>query len=116
MLISILIIFFLVLILYQIFLAIFGKSVEGMENGDTYADYDMNNSSNALILAQQNAGNISYLKERIDELMDLNGTVMDICGNIVQINEQMQGLVQQQADAAIQLAGDTPVVVDGATE
>ena len=48
--------------------------------------------------------------------MDLNGTVMDICGNIVQINQQMQGLVQQQADAAVQLAGDTPVAVDGVAE
>ena len=116
MLISILIIFFLVLILYQIFLAIFGKSIEGMESANTYANYDTNNSSNALILSQQNAGNISYLKERIDELMDLNGTVMDICGNIVQINQQIQGLVQQQADAAVQLAGDTPVAVDGVAE
>ena len=116
MLISILIIFFLVLILYQIFLAIFGKSIEGMESANTYANYDTNNSSNALILSQQNAGNISYLKERIDELMDLNGTVMDICGNIVQINQQIQGLVQQQADAAVQLAGDTPVDMEGVTE
>jgi hypothetical protein len=109
--INILILFFLLLIIYQIFLALFGNVIEGME-GD-YKEYDTNDPNNALILSQQNAGNIAYLKQRIDELMDLKTTVVDICGNVVQLNQQVQALVQQQADAAQQLSGDEPVTVSG---
>jgi len=112
MFIKILILFFLLLIIYQIFLALFGNSIEGMSSG-TYQEYDTNNPNNAMILSQQNAGNIAYLKQRLDELMDLKGTVTDVCGNVIQLNQQVQGLVQQQADAAVQLAGDQPVDVSG---
>ena len=59
-LVNLLIIFFIVLIIYQIFLAYFNNSItEGYENKDEYKPYDTNNPDNALILAQQNAGNIS---------------------------------------------------------
>ena len=58
MLVNVLIVFFLLLILYQIFLAYF-NCVEGLDN---YQNYDLNNPNNALILAQQNAGNIEFLK------------------------------------------------------
>jgi len=110
MLTKILIIFFLFLILYQIFLAIFGNLIEGLENeGSTYKEYDTNDPNNAMILAQQNAGNISVLKQRIDELMDLKGTVTDVCGNVVQLNQQVQGLVQQQADQANTISKDMPL-------
>jgi len=103
MLINLLILFFFLLIFYQIFLYIFGNVIEGMENQNDP------NSSNAMILSQQNAGDIAYLKERLDELMDLKGTVVDVCGNVIQLNQQVQDLVQQQADAATELAGDTPL-------
>lgn len=110
MLTKILIIFFLFLILYQIFLAIFGNLIEGLENEDSsYKEYDTNDPNNAMILAQQNAGNISVLKQRIDELMDLKGTVTDVCGNVVQLNQQVQGLVQQQADQANTISKDMPL-------
>jgi hypothetical protein len=114
MLIRALILFFLLLIVYQVFLAVFGNVIEGLENGETgYKDYDTNNPNNAMILAQQNAGNISYLKERLDDLMNLKGTVVDVCGNVMLLNQQVQGLVQQQAQAATQLAGDKPLTVSG---
>ena len=98
------------------FLAIFGNVVEGMDSGSSasYTDYNTTNPNDAMILAQQNAGNIAYLKQRMDELMDLKGTVLDVCGNVVQLNEQVQGLVQQQANTATQLVGDKPVEVSGA--
>jgi len=115
MLTSILIIFFLFLILYQIITALFGNFKEGMEGEDTsvYKEYNTNDPNNALILSQQNAGNIAYLKQRVDELMDLKGTVTDISNNVVLLNQQVQALVQQQADAAVELAGDQPVDVTG---
>ena len=58
------------LIFYQIFLAYFGNSImEGYENKDEYKPYDTNNPDNALILAQQNAGNIIVLKGQMDEIL-----------------------------------------------
>ena len=65
MLIKILIGFFIFLIGYQLFLALFKKSdlIEGLENTD-YKNYD----DDPLILAKKNAGNIEVLKERIDKI------------------------------------------------
>jgi hypothetical protein len=97
MLIQILTLLFFLLILYQIFLAIFGNLREGVENPE-YKEYDKNSPCSANILAEQNAGNIAYLKQRLDELMNLKETVMDVCGNIVVINEQLNGLANAQSD------------------
>ena len=36
---------------------------------DQFNPENMNNPDNALILAQQNAGNIDYLKQRIDTIV-----------------------------------------------
>jgi len=117
MLVRILILFFLLLIIYQIILAISGNLREGLENTNTnnssYKEYDTKGPSGANILAEQNAGNIAYLKQRLDELMDLKGTVMDVCGNIVQLQQQVNGLVQQQSNAMTQIAGDKPVSISG---
>ena len=47
---------------------------EGIENSTTvnpskeYKEYDLNNPNNVLILTQQNAGNIEYLRGRVDKL------------------------------------------------
>ena len=121
MLVRILILFFLLLIIYQIFLAIFGSLREGLENtnintntnNSSYKEYDTKSPCGANILAEQNAGNIAYLKQRLDELMDLKGTVMDVCGNIVQLQQQVNGLVQQQSNAMTQIVGDKPVSISG---
>ena len=58
-LVNVLIVFFIILIVYQIILAT--KIVEGLKNNNNkkYKPYP----PNALILAQQNAGNIEYLKK-----------------------------------------------------
>jgi hypothetical protein len=75
MLIKILIIFFTFLIGYQLFLEILtfinqDNLVEGLENKSTneYKPYNPNDPNNTLILAQQNAGNIEFIKGRIDDL------------------------------------------------
>ena len=72
---------------------------EGLENAE-YKDYDTKGPGGENILAEQNAGNIAYLKQRMDELMDLKATVMDVCGNIVQLQQQMDALVKNQTSAA----------------
>lgn len=111
--INILILFFIVLILYQILLA--NNIIEGLEN--QYQAYNTNNPNNALILAQQNAGNISYLKQQLDSIQNLDQEVQDISGNVVALQSQVAGLVQQQQQYATQLSGGTgnPPQITGAT-
>jgi hypothetical protein len=122
MLIKLLIVFFTCLIGYQLFLALFNSAsmtqvidfmggkgsgnrwfpdlIEGLENSSTeYKDYntdDPNNPNSSLILSQQNAGNIEVLKDSMQT--------------------QIDALVQQQADYATDLAGDTPAEVTGLEE
>jgi hypothetical protein len=109
---NILIIFFIFLILYQILLA--NNIIEGLQNH--YEPYDTNNPNNALILAQQNAGNISYLKERLDTVMGLDKEVQDISGNVVTLQSQVSGMLLQQQKYATQMTGGsgTPPQITGA--
>jgi len=106
-----LILFFILLLIYQIYNAHFRKSwiIEGLENETTasttasgsdsgYQAYDISN--NTLILAQQNAGNIQNLKQQIDQLLDMQKEVDDMSANVITMSQQIQGLAQQQATAA----------------
>lgn len=112
MLVNILILFFIILLFFQIYIHLFGeKLIEGLDN--EYKSYDMNDPNNAMILAQQNAGNIEYLKQQIAGLEDMQKEVNDISLNLISVNEQIQGLIQQQQQAATQLVGSTPLTVTG---
>jgi hypothetical protein len=112
-LINSLVIFFGLLLLYQIFLAyVRNNIVEGLTN--QFQPYDTNNPSNALILAQQNAGNISYLKEQIDSLLGLNKQVKDISGNVVQLQNQLNEMVAAQQQYATQMTGGQAPNITGA--
>jgi len=110
---------FMLLISYQLFLAYYkGKAslIEGMDTASTeFAPYDTNNPANALILAQQNAGNINYLKGRLDEMGSMKTTVDSLSQQVDQLNQQVAGLVQQQSDLGQQLAGTTPPTITGTT-
>lgn len=98
--INLLIIFFTLLLLTQIFLAYNSDNIfEGLETM-TYQEYDKNNPNNIMILTQQNSGNIEYLKQQIDSLLGLQKQVSDISGNLVSLEEQVQGIVQTQQDYA----------------
>ena len=125
-LIYLLIILFTILIIYQLFLAFFSsksfsKIIEGLDNQDLtsqdeeseYKPYNLNDPNNALILAQQNAGNIDVLKGRIDTLDGLKEKVDNSIQNINSMQTQIDSLVQQQADFAQQIAGSTPPTVTG---
>lgn len=111
MLLTILIIFFISIILYKILFYI-GTSfhlIEGLEN--SYEEYEKNKT---MILAQQNAGNIEYLKSRVDDLSNIKGDVVTIKRDMQKMQIQVDGLVQQQADIATELTGGgEPVLVDG---
>jgi hypothetical protein len=110
-LVNILIVFFIVLILYQIFLA--SKIIEGMDNSN-YTPYDTNNPNNVLILAQQNAGNIEYLRQRIDLVQGINQQVQDLSANVLILQTQVNGLVQAQKDYANQMTGGIEPEITGA--
>lgn len=120
MLIKILIIFFIFLIGYQLFLALMKTNnlVEGLENESPteykpYNTNDPNNPNSALILAQQNAGNIEVIKGRMDGLDGQKGRLDTIQQNIDSMQTQIDALVQQQADYANDLAGSEPLTITG---
>lgn len=106
--------FFIILICFQIILA--NHIVEGLENSNSYQSYDTNNPANALILAQQNAGNIEYLKGRIQDFEGIDKQVQDLSGNVVTLQEQVTGLVSAQQQYATQMTGGTAPDISGATE
>lgn len=114
MLLTLLIIFFTSIILYK-FILFIGKSlnvIEGMEN-----EYQECNSNDPMILAQQNAGNIEYLKSRMTNVESIKGDVDTMKQDMKTMQIQIDGLVQQQADMASELTGGgEPVEVDGLDE
>jgi len=110
--INLLIIFFTLLLLTQIFLAYNEKKYlfEGLETM-TYKEYDTNNPNNIMILTQQNSGNIEYLKQQLDSILSLQKEVTDISGNLVTLQEQVQNIVKSQQDYATkQLPSQTPKI------
>lgn len=118
-----LILMFTLLVCYQIFDYFYYSSsiIEGLENESqpqtkTYQPYNLNDPNNALILAQQNAGNIEVLKGRIDSLDYIKGRVDTIQQSINSMQVQIDGLVQQQADYAQELAGSEPPTITGTDE
>jgi hypothetical protein len=110
-LINTLIIFFIILIGYQIILG--NYILEGLENNQSYQQYDTNNPSNALILAQQNAGNIEYIKQRMDTVQGMSQQFQDLSGNVASLQEQVNGLVSAQQQYASQISGGTAPTVTG---
>jgi len=121
-LIYILIILFIILVTYQVILAFSTTNtlIEGLENESTtnsstqeYKPYNVNDPNNALILSQQNAGNIEVLRGRIDKFDGVKEQVDTMQQNIDSMQVQIDGLVQQQADYAQEIAGSTPPDVTG---
>ena len=107
-----LIILFVVIISCQLFLA-HVEVTEGLEN---YKEYDTNDPNNAMILAQQNAGNIAVLKENLDGLSGLKQIVTDMSGNITNLQTQVDGLVQAQQDYISQSGVTEPPTITGAED
>jgi hypothetical protein len=114
-LINILILFFTILLIYQIFLAYFGNNIkEGLtnSNGKKYKPY---NKNNALILAEQNAGNIMVLKRQMDDLSGLKQEFQDLSSNYSGLQSQVTSLVNAQNDYTTQMTGGSEVEVTGTT-
>ena len=115
MLVNILIIFFIFLIIYQIFSVKMDYTLEGMTSEQStnqqYQPYDTNNPNNVMILAQQNAGNIQVLKQQLDSVLGLNRQFQELSGNLSSLAEQVYNMVQtQQQLAQSSLPSSTPVI------
>jgi hypothetical protein len=112
MLIKFLIIFFIILIIYQLILA--NLIIEGLENkesnNDNYKSYD---SNDPLILGQQNAGNIEYLKKRMDDIQGLYQTVQDLSNNYQNLQTQVDDLVLAQKEYTTNMIGEEPPEING---
>lgn len=118
MLVNILITLFIIIIFYQIFLQHISSKIEGMENqqnqqNQQYQPYDMNNPNNALILGQQNAGNIQVLKQQVDSVLGLNKEVQDLSGNVATLTTQVTNLIEAQQQYAQNNLPSSPPEVTG---
>lgn len=120
MLVNILIIFFIILIFYQVFLSkisvlsyrMSNGIIEGMDTStSTSQQYQPYDTNNAMILAQQNAGNIEVLKQQLDKISGLNQEVQDISGNLAALTTQVSNLmVAQQQYVQTNLPSSPPQI------
>ena len=95
-----LILFFIFIVSYNF---IFHKTIEGMDDG--YVEYDTNNPNNALILSQQNAGNIAYLKQRVDKVDQIDKQVNDLSKRTTVLEKQMVDIAVANKEMAQSLPG-----------
>ena len=109
---------------FFVYSLVFSNPVEGMENNnETKNDGTKNNEKtvsyenykqNAYMLGQQNAGNIEYLKQRINALQELDNKVTDLSGNVTTLQNQMEQIsAAQQQYLNDSLNNGTPVAVSG---
>ena len=72
----------------------------------TYQDYDKN--KDPMILGEQNAGNIEFLKKQIEDIPALKTTLDSLLKRMDQLEEQMNNLTIQQNKAFQDLSGGSP--------
>jgi hypothetical protein len=111
-LISLLILIFITLLIYQIILAN-NSIIEGLTPSSTYQPYDTNNPQNAMILAQQNAGNIQALKDQIGDISGVKNQVSQNTKNITTLQTQLAQMSSAQKNYANNLTGGSPPTVTG---
>jgi hypothetical protein len=121
-LIRIIILFFILLFAFQLY-SRYNPTQEGLEmqpasnnsapaattsSSLTYQPYNSNDPNSALILSQQNAGNIEYLKGRVTDLEKSNTKIDAISQNMGSMQTQIDSLVQQQVEFAKELSTPAP--------
>ena len=126
--INILILFFIVLIILQIFLATY-KNTEGLSNmNDSIQQGIQQSQSQAQQQGQQNqptatpqplpaqssCGFAQLTQQQVDSLMALNQEVQDISGNVATLQTQVQGMIGAQQQYAQNMTPSTPPKITGA--
>ena len=80
----------------------------------TYEDYNWQKMpSDSMQLAQQNARNISYLKEQLDTTTLFQQEIEDLSGNMATLTQQMQDLVNAQKSYAEDNLPQDPPEISG---
>ena len=101
-----LILFFIFLIIYQI---IERNIIEGIDETTTpvisptptYKEY----AADPLILGEQNAGNISYLKSQTDDIPTFKKNITDLTTRVDNLEQQLAALGDQQNKAVQDMIG-----------
>jgi len=105
-----LILFFILLIVYQIFLAFSNRThiiaLEGLTTSSYESYDDVKDISNNSPLTLQNINNIKYLYSEF----------IDMSGNMAKMQQQINGLVSQQNEYTNQMTGGTTPTITGATD
>jgi TolA-binding protein len=104
MLVNILIIIFSILLISQTLDYFNSMMREGLENSKgSYQNYP----DDPLILGRVNAGNIEVLKEEIVQIPDMKNRINKLEEDVKVLNDQIQGLNQQNVDAVNSFSGST---------
>ena len=105
----ILIVLFAMLILYQLTERYFSTTIIEGNTGNS------DSSSQAMILAQKNAGNIASLKDQFNDsgANNLKSVLQDMSGNIADLQTQINEISQANQDTASNIAGNKPHTISG---
>ena len=68
-----------------------------------------------MILSQQNAANIQFLQQQMNDVLSLKGEFNNITNTINQMQQQMQAMMQQQSATFNQVSGGNKVVTISGT-
>jgi hypothetical protein len=91
-------------------ISIFRVNVEGLTNNDgsqtnTFQSYP---KDDVFILAQKNAANIEFLKQKYDSITNLENQIIDLSRNVALNTANITEIAKQMANASQQLVGRTP--------
>ena len=109
-LINLLIMFFILLITLQIFLAYFNNNIiEGLTSNASNASDPSGN--NIVSQVEENSQDIATLQEQFNSL---NTEVQDISGNVATLQTQVNQIITTQQQYATQMAPSSPPQISGA--
>jgi hypothetical protein len=106
-------ILFIILILYQAFLAN-NSFVEGLEN--QYTDYDTKSESNVMILAQKNAANIMAIRDQLTDVIGVKKQVGDLQTKVDTMQTQLNDIGAAQQQQVAEIIPDEDIEISGTEE
>ena len=109
MLIEILILFFIVLLFYQTYLFYIDNYSSSLKDNNIiegYTDYEQT----SYMLSQKNAVNIQDLKERIDNISNINNNYDELNNRLTIVEEKIDNLVNNNINNTVGTNFDTSTV------
>ena len=108
-------ILFIMLILYQAFLAngSFVEGLENIENENKYTDYDTKSEGNVMILAQKNAANIMAIRDQLTDVIGVKKQVGDLQTKVDTMQSQLNDIGAAQQQQVDEIVPDKDIVITG---